>query len=71
MQCQVYKRQNLKARQTIEGPAIIQEKEATTLIEDKWHLWMDQFGNLVIEKDWDTPLFFHNRALNYHEVASL
>ena len=51
MQCQVYKRQNLKARQTIEGPAIIQEKEATTLIEDKWHLWMDQFGNLVIEKD--------------------
>jgi N-methylhydantoinase A len=50
MQCQVYQRKNLKIGQTIKGPAIIQEKEATTLVDNKWRLLVDQFSNLVIER---------------------
>ena len=51
MQCQVYQRDNLKAGMTLRGPAIIQEKEATTLVERQWCLQVDQFGNMVIEKE--------------------
>jgi N-methylhydantoinase A len=51
LQCQVYQRDNLKAGMTLKGPAIIQEKEATILVEKQWCLYIDQFGNLVIEKD--------------------
>lgn len=51
MQCQVYQRDHLKAGHTLAGPAIIQEKEATTLVEPQWRLRVDQAGNLVIEKD--------------------
>jgi N-methylhydantoinase A len=50
MQCQVYQRDDLKSGYTLEGPAIIQEKEATTLVERQWGLRVDQFGNLIIEK---------------------
>ena len=50
-QCQEYQRDDLKSGHTLEGPAIIQEKEATTLVEAQWTLRVDQFGNLVIEKD--------------------
>jgi N-methylhydantoinase A len=50
MQCQVYQRDDLTAGHTLEGPAIIQEKEATTLVERQWCLRVDQFGNLIIEK---------------------
>ena len=50
MQCQVYQRDDLKAGYTLEGPAIIQEKEATTLVERQWRLRVDKFGNLIIEK---------------------
>jgi N-methylhydantoinase A len=50
MQCQVYQRDDLKAGYTLEGPAIIQEKEATTLVEKQWRLRVDRFGNLIIEK---------------------
>jgi N-methylhydantoinase A len=51
MQCQVYQRVSLKAGHILDGPAIIQEKEATTLVEKKWCLHVDQFGNMVIEKN--------------------
>jgi N-methylhydantoinase A len=51
MQCQVYQRDDLKAGYILEGPAIIQEKEATTLVEKQWRLRVDKFGNLIIEKD--------------------
>jgi N-methylhydantoinase A/oxoprolinase/acetone carboxylase beta subunit len=49
--CPVYERQDLKSGFTLEGPAIIQEREATTLVEAQWTLQVDQFGNLVIEKN--------------------
>ncbi|MCK4899177.1 MAG: hypothetical protein KAS38_10385, partial [Anaerolineales bacterium] len=51
MQGQVYQRDDLKAGYTLNGPAIIQENEATTLVERQWCLRVDQFGNLIIEKD--------------------
>ncbi|NIM93324.1 MAG: hypothetical protein GTO18_06395, partial [Anaerolineales bacterium] len=51
MQCQVFQRGDMKEGHTLDGPAIIQEKEATTLVERKWCLRVDQFGNLMIEKD--------------------
>jgi N-methylhydantoinase A len=47
----VYQRDDLKAGNTLEGPSIIQEKEATTLIERNWRLEVDRLGNLLIEKD--------------------
>jgi N-methylhydantoinase A len=50
IQCQVYHRAELKSDHTLEGPAIIQEKEATTLIDPQWTLRVDKFGNMVIEK---------------------
>ena len=50
-QCQVYQRNDLKPGDTLKGPAIIQEKEATTLVEALWNLRVDQLGNLVIERD--------------------
>ena len=56
LKCQVYQRDALKPGHTLEGPAIIQEKEATTLVEKQWHLKVDQFGNLAIEKDQATTL---------------
>jgi len=48
MLCQVYQRDTLKPEQTLEGPAIIQEKEATTLVEKHWCLRVDLSGNLLI-----------------------
>jgi len=51
MQSQVHQREDLNTGHTLEGPAIIQEKEATTLVEKGWCLRVDRFGNLVIEKD--------------------
>jgi N-methylhydantoinase A len=50
-ECWVYQRDKLKAGHNFEGPAIIQEKEATTLVERQWSLRVDQVGNLMIEKD--------------------
>jgi N-methylhydantoinase A len=50
-QCQVYQRDSLKAGHILDGPAIIQEKDATTLVEKQWCLQLDQFGNLVIAKN--------------------
>ena len=50
MQCQVFQRADLKVGNTLDGPAIIQEKEATTLVEPQWTLRVDKFGNMVVDK---------------------
>jgi N-methylhydantoinase A len=49
-QSQVHQRKDLKTGHTLNGPAIIQEKESTTLVENGWCLKVDRFGNLVLEK---------------------
>ena len=48
--CPVYKRNSLRPQQKIEEPAIIQEKESTTLVDRNWSVLVDNFGNLVLEK---------------------
>jgi len=50
LQCNVFERSALRAGHIVNGPAIIQEKEATTLVGPGWHLQVDGFGNLMIEK---------------------
>jgi N-methylhydantoinase A len=47
----VYERSALRSGHRLEGPAIIQEKESTTLVGPGWHLEVDRFGNLIISAD--------------------
>jgi N-methylhydantoinase A len=47
----VYKRQALLAGDQIAGPAVVEEKAATTLIYPEYVGEIDEFGNLVIEKN--------------------
>ncbi|MFX0077196.1 MAG: hydantoinase/oxoprolinase family protein, partial [Candidatus Hermodarchaeota archaeon] len=48
--CDVYRRDKLQKGHHIEGPAIIQEKEATTVVEVGWHVQVDEFGNLIMKR---------------------
>jgi N-methylhydantoinase A len=47
--CRIYERSQLPPGIKIKGPAIIQEKESTTLIGPKWHSQVDNGGNLHIK----------------------
>ena len=47
VECPVYDRYALPAGTTIEGPALIQENEATTVLGTGERLEVDSFGNLV------------------------
>ncbi len=46
--CPVYEREALRAGHTLMGPAIVQEREATTLVGPGWRLEVDRWGNLVV-----------------------
>lgn len=46
-----YRRSKLCAGHVIHSPAIIQEKQATTVINSGWQLKVDLYGNLIITKD--------------------
>lgn len=46
-----YRRNKLYAGHVIHGPAIIQEEQATTVINSGWQLQVDQYGNLIITKE--------------------
>ena len=48
--CMVYHRSMLQAGHTIGRPAIIREKESTTLVNIGWQLRVDKIGNLVINR---------------------
>jgi N-methylhydantoinase A len=50
IKCPIYRREKLLSGHNIEGPAIIQEKEATTLLKDDWKLKVDNFGDLILDK---------------------
>jgi len=47
----IYKRNDFKAGQTLSGPAIIEEKTATTVVPPGYKVLVDSYGNLVIKKD--------------------
>ena len=46
----VYQREDLKAGQKIVGPALIMEKNSTTLIGTEWCARTDHFGHLFLDK---------------------
>jgi len=45
----VYNRRDLLAGQQIDGPAVIEQPDTTTLVPDGFRALVDRFGNLVIE----------------------
>jgi N-methylhydantoinase A len=45
-----YQREQLAPGQIVKGPALILEKNATTLIEPEWCARCDSFGNLYLDK---------------------
>ena len=45
----VYSRGDMPPGSTIEGPAIVVQMDATTVIPPRWHAQVDGFGNLVLE----------------------
>jgi N-methylhydantoinase A len=46
----VYARAALKVGETLEGPAIIEQDDTTTLVTPGWRARVDQLGNLVLER---------------------
>jgi N-methylhydantoinase A len=48
--CPVYERNSLSPKQKLEGPLIIQEKEATTLVERDWSVQVDNYCNLMLKR---------------------
>jgi N-methylhydantoinase A len=46
----VYERSSLAAGTRINGPALITEQVATTLVAVGWQLTVDQYGNMLLEK---------------------
>ncbi|WP_455364608.1 hydantoinase/oxoprolinase family protein, partial [[Eubacterium] cellulosolvens] len=51
LRCAVYSRSTLQQGERIRGPAIIREKEATTLVGEDWHLEVDKMGSLILTRD--------------------
>lgn len=50
LQCDVYRRDALAARQRIVGPALIVEKVSTTLVGKHWQAQVDPWGNLDLTR---------------------
>jgi N-methylhydantoinase A len=48
--CMIYQRSMLETGHTIIGPAIVREKESTTVVSDGWFMEVDKIGNLVINR---------------------
>ena len=48
--CPVYERNSLSPKQILEGPLIIQEKEATTLVERDWSVQVDNYCDLMLKR---------------------
>ncbi len=49
-QVPLYARADLAVGQSIEGPAIVTEETATTIVEAGWRATLDRFGNLILER---------------------
>jgi N-methylhydantoinase A len=47
-ECKVYKREKMMWGHSVEGPAVITEKESTTVIGPNWKAELDKLGNLVL-----------------------
>ncbi|MDC3083105.1 hydantoinase/oxoprolinase family protein [Pelagibacteraceae bacterium] len=47
----IYARQNIKINESFQGPAVIEESTATTVIPPNYSIVKDDFGNIIITKD--------------------
>ena len=47
---EVLNRSNIKSDKSVDGPAIIEEETATTVVPPDYSLKKDNFGNLIITK---------------------
>ncbi|RST56966.1 hydantoinase/oxoprolinase family protein [Siminovitchia terrae] len=47
----VYDRDKLPVNEVIAGPAIVEEKAAVTVIYEQQKLYLDDYGNIIIEKE--------------------
>ena len=47
----IYARYNIRVNESFEGPAVIEESTATTVIPPNYSIIKDEFGNIVITKD--------------------
>jgi N-methylhydantoinase A len=47
----VYDRDKLPTNEVIAGPAIVEEKAAVTVIYEQQKLYLDDYGNIIIEKE--------------------
>jgi N-methylhydantoinase A len=50
LDCPLYRRADLAFRQTIEGPAIIEEYGSTVVVPSGWTLRVDAWRNLILER---------------------
>ncbi len=50
LETSIYKRESLKAGNVINGPAIIEQYDATTVIYPNWMASVDRFGDIVLLK---------------------
>ena len=48
--CPIYRRTDLASGFTMTGPAIIEEYGSTLVVPDTWDLRVDDYGNLILEK---------------------
>ena len=47
----IYARHNIRVNESFEGPAVIEESTATTVIPPNYSITKDDFGNIIITKD--------------------
>ena len=45
----MYQRRDLRAGQRLDGPAIVEQEDTTTLVPARFRASVDPYGNLVIE----------------------
>jgi N-methylhydantoinase A/oxoprolinase/acetone carboxylase beta subunit len=48
-ECEIYKRKDLASGHHLRGPLIVQEREATILVEAGWELSVDRWGSIILE----------------------
>jgi N-methylhydantoinase A/oxoprolinase/acetone carboxylase beta subunit len=46
----VYDRDKLAVGTVFTGPAIIEQFDATTVVPHGWHVLVDRYGNLILER---------------------
>ncbi len=50
LQTTVYDRAKLPPGVAFDGPALIEEPDATTVVQPAWQVTVDEYGNLTIEQ---------------------